>query len=77
MDKEGTLRRDLETIVRNYEMIDPSVRPRPRVQFLVEPGGGETYQAARRQTVLGGLAWPVSLQVAGAQAPGVFPKERF
>lgn len=75
--KDGALRRDLETIVRNHEMIDASVRPRPRVQFLVEPGGGETYREARRQTVLDGLPWPVSIQVAGAQAASVFPKERF
>ena len=77
LGKDGALRRDLQTIVRNHEMIDAGVRPRPRVQFLVEPGGGETYTEARRRTVLDGLMWPVSIQVAGAQAPNVFPKERF
>jgi len=77
LGKVGALRRDLETIVRNHELIDASVRPRPQVQFLVEPGGGETYREARRQTVLDGLPWPVSIQVAGAPAPSVFPKERF
>lgn len=73
----GTLKRDLETIVRNHELIDPMVRPRPRVQFLIEPGGSDTYWEARRQTVLAGLNWPVTIQVAGGGAPRVFPKERF
>lgn len=75
--KPGVLTRDLETIVHNHALIDPAVRPRPRVRFLIEPGGGETYQEARRRTVLAGLSWPVSLQVAGPPAPRVFPKERF
>jgi hypothetical protein len=75
--KQGTLARDLETIVANHALIDPSIRPRPRVQFVIEPGGAETYQEARRQTVLAGFNWPVTLQVAGPQAPSVFPKERF
>ena len=78
LGKEGALRRDLETIVRNHEMIDPGVRPRPRVQFLVEPGGTQTYLEARRRTVLGELPWPVSIDVADGQPlSGVFPKERF
>jgi len=77
LTRDGTLRRDLQTIVRNHELIDPAVRPRPRVRFLVEPGGTDTYWQARRQTVLSGLSWPVTIQVAGAQAPRVFPKERF
>lgn len=75
--KDGELRRDLETIVHNHELIDAGVRPRPRVQFLVEPGGGDVYDLARRKTVLDGLPWPVTIQVAGAQAPSVFPTERF
>lgn len=75
--KQGTLARDLETIVVNHALIDASVRPRPRIQFLIEPGGNEAYQEARRQTVLAGFNWPVTLQVAGPQAPSVFPKERF
>ena len=77
LKKPGSLTRDLETIVHNHALIDPSVRPRPRLQFLVEPGGSETYQEARKQSVLSGLNWPVTIQVAGPPAPGVFPKERF
>jgi hypothetical protein len=73
----GALVRDLETIVQNHALIDPTVRPRPRLQFLVKPGGSETFEAARRQTVLAGLDWPVSIQTGGPLAPRVFPKERF
>jgi hypothetical protein len=75
--KPGTLQGDLELIVRNHQLIDPMVRPRPRVQFLIEPGGTDTYWQARRQTVLAGLSWPVTIKVAGTPAPQVFPKERF
>jgi hypothetical protein len=77
LKKNGLLRRDLETIVRNHELTDPSVRPRPRIQFLIEPGGGDTYAEARRQTVLTGLNWPVAIRVAENSAPRLFPKERF
>ena len=75
--KEGALRQDLQTIVRNHELIDPMVHPKPRVQFIIEPGGADTYWLARQKTVLNDLSWPVSIQVAGASPPQVFPKERF
>ena len=75
--KPGSLMKDLETIVHNHAMIDPSVRPIPRLQFLIERAGSETYQEARRQSILSGLPWPVTLRVAGPPALGVFTKERF
>ena len=53
------------------------VHPKPRVQFIIEPGGADTYWLARQKTVLNDLSWPVSIQVAGASPPQVFPKERF
>jgi hypothetical protein len=77
LQRDRLLLRDLETIVRNHELIDPSIHPRPRVRFLVERGGSETYWEARRQTDLAGLSWPVSVQVAESSAPRVMPKERF
>lgn len=77
LKRERGLRRDLETIVVNYAMIDPMIHPRPRLKFLVEAGGAETFAEARRQTVLSDLEWPVSFQVAGSPAPQLFPKERF
>ena len=73
----GMLVRDLRTIVQNHALIDASIRPRPRLEFLVEPGGSQTYAEARRQTVLSGLPWPVTLRVAEASIARTFPKERF
>ncbi len=77
LNRPGALVRDLQTIVHNHALIDPSVRPQPRVQFLIESGGAETYQVARRQTILSGMNWPVTLRIAGPPPPTVFPKERF
>jgi hypothetical protein len=77
LKRERRLKRDLETIVMNYVMIDPMVHPRPRLKFLVESGGGDSYAEARRQTVLSDLDWPVTIQAAGNPDPWLFPKERF
>ena len=75
--KEGLLKTDLQTIVRNHELIDAHVKPIPRLQFLVETGGAETYAEARRQTVLSGLGWPVSIKVSESAGNTIFPKEQF
>ena len=75
--KEGLLKTDLQTIVRNHELIDALVKPVPRLQFLVESGGAETYAEARRQTVLSGLSWPVSVKISENATNAIFPKERF
>lgn len=77
LNQKGRLRHDLLTIVRNHELIDSTVHPRPRVQFLVEQGGSETFEEARRQTVLAGIDWPVAIKVSESNAPRIFPKERF
>ena len=34
------------------------------MKFLVEPGGEEAYWKARKQTLFGGLGWPIELQIA-------------
>lgn len=77
LERDKRLSRDLATIVDNYRRIDPSVIPNPRLQFLIEPGGHRSYAEARRQTVLSGEEWPVSIRVAESSAPDVFGKERF
>jgi hypothetical protein len=77
LNRPGMLQRDLDTIVRNHELVDPYIRPRPRVEFLVEPGGDDTFAVARKQTVLAGHDWPVTIRVARPTAPAVFPRERF
>jgi hypothetical protein len=77
LKRERRLVRDLETIVRNHELIDPSIHPQPRVRFLVERAGSDTYWEAKRQTVFTDLKWPMSVQIAETSAPRVFAKERF
>jgi hypothetical protein len=74
--KKGLLTRELETIVRNHELIDPMVRPLPRMQFLVEAGGTDTFEEARRQTVVSGLNWPVTIHVSETGVPRIFSRER-
>lgn len=75
--REKRLARDLATIVFNYERIDPTIIPRPRLEFLIEPGGHETFSEARRQTVLNGVDWPVTIRVAESSALDLLGKERF
>jgi hypothetical protein len=65
----------LRGLVRRHEAREPSrVLLKPRLTFLVEPGGQQTYWKARQQTVLAGLGWPVRLRVAeGSVASGIGP----
>ena len=53
LKKDRGLKADLETIVRNHALIDPMIRPIPRLMFLVEPGGDASYLEARKQTGFG------------------------
>jgi hypothetical protein len=75
---DGLLLRDLKTMVQTRRQVDPTIHPRPSIRFLVEPGGIETYRDARRQTVLSGLEWPVSIQVADSNIlDNLAPRESF
>ena len=75
--KEEVLARSLKTIVRQRQQVDPLIRPRPTIRFLVEPGGGETYREARRQTFLSGFDWPTVLQVSDTRVLDYWSRERF
>ena len=72
---ESLLLRELRAIVRRRAELDPLIRPKPSVRFLVENDGGRTFWMARRQLIFSGLNWPMSLQVAGPQSPHVFNEE--
>jgi hypothetical protein len=65
--RESLLKRELVALVRRRAQVDPMIRPRPSVKFLVETGGSSTFWTARRQLLFSGLDWPMSLQVAGPQ----------
>ena len=72
---ESIVVRELLAVARQRAETDPTIRPKPRVKFLVENGGSETFWAARKQILFSGLGWPMSLQVAGAQDPHILGKE--
>jgi hypothetical protein len=75
--KDDVLARSLRTIVHRRQQVDPMIRPIPSIRFLVEPGGGDTYQAVRRQTVLSGIDWPSVLQVSDTRVLDFLPRGRF
>jgi hypothetical protein len=71
---ESTLAHEIRAMVRNRAMIDPLIRQKPALRFLVESQGAETFAVARRQLLFDLPDWPVSLQVAGAQDVGIFSR---
>src|SRR5271157_2537668 len=73
--KDNIVVRELLAVAQQRAESDPTIRPQPRVKFLVENGGSETFWAARKQILFSGLGWPMSLQVAGAQDPHMLGKE--
>ena len=73
--KNSIMVRELLAVAQHRAESDPAIRPQPRVKFLVENGGSETFWAARKQILFSGLGWPMSLQVAGGQDPHLLGKE--
>jgi hypothetical protein len=73
--KDNIVVRELLAVAQRRAESDPTIRPQPRVKFLVENGGSEIFWAARKQILFSGLGWPMSLQVAGAQDPHMLGKE--
>lgn len=74
-NKDGLLVRELMAMVRKRAIVDPMIRPKPRLKFLVESNGSETYWTARRQLLFALPDWPMSLQVSGSHESHVFTKE--
>ena len=67
--KDSLLVRQLLAVAQHRATADPTIRPQPRVKFLVEGGGSPSFWAARKQILFSGLGWPMSLQVTGNQNP--------
>ena len=67
--KEGIVVRELLAVANQRAAADPTIRPQPRVKFLIETGGTGTFWAARKQILFSGLGWPMSIQVTGSQNP--------
>jgi hypothetical protein len=53
----------LAAIARSAESGNGEVARRPRLKFLIEPGGEATFLDARRQTTYSDFDWPTTLQV--------------
>jgi hypothetical protein len=73
--KDGILSRELLAVAQQRAAADPTIRPLPRVKFLVESGGSTMFWAARKQILFSGLGWPMSLQVTGTQDPLLLGQE--
>ena len=64
LENSDLLVRRLQAIVRADPAASrPDARP-PWLNFLVQPGGQQTFWLARRQTTFAGLDWPATLRVA-------------
>jgi hypothetical protein len=73
--KDGMLAREIVAMVRKRAIVDPLIRPKPKIRFLVENDGAEMFWTARRQLLFTLPDWPTSLQVSGPQPARVFSKE--
>jgi len=71
-NQESLLARELRAMVRKRAIVDPLIRPRPSIKFLVETNGDDTFWLARRQMLFALPDWPVSLQVSGSHDVRVF-----
>ena len=69
------LTREIVAMVRKRAIVDPLIRPKPKIRFLVETDGAETFWEARRQLLFSLPDWPTTLQVAGQQPARVFAKD--
>src|SRR5262249_18295098 len=72
--RESLLARELRAMVRKRAIVDPMIRPRPSLKFLVEPNGDDTFWLARRQVLFALPDWPFSLHVSGSHDVRVFDK---
>ncbi len=64
LESSDLLVRRLQAIVRADPDASRPDAPRPWLNFLVQPGGQQTFWVARRQTTFAGLDWPATLRVA-------------
>ena len=62
-ERDGFLVDRLREIVWARREAEPEVFWVPRLRFVVEPFGQQTYREVRRQTIMAGTGWPILLQV--------------
>jgi hypothetical protein len=71
---DSVLARELRAMVRRRAIVDPLIRPRPSLRYIVESHGGPTFWLAWRQLLFSLPDWPMSLQVYGSHDLRVFNK---
>jgi hypothetical protein len=69
---QNLLARELRAMVRKRAIVDPLIRPKPTIKFLVESNGGETFLLARSQLFFALPEWRSTMQVSGAHDPRAF-----
>jgi len=74
--RDDALPKALATIVRNESDARPNVGLRPKVKFLVKPGGEATYLKAQYQVTRSGTNWPTTMKVADRSTPRLFDGAR-
>jgi hypothetical protein len=73
--EDGLLAREIRAMVRRRVAVDPLIRPKPSIRFLVESYGAATFWTARRQLLFTLPDWPMSLQVSSSQESRVLNME--
>jgi hypothetical protein len=72
---DGLLAREIRAMVRRRVTVDPMLRPKPSIRFLVESYGADAFWTARRQLLFTLPDYPMTLQVASSHEPRVFNME--
>jgi hypothetical protein len=65
----------LRAVVRRREQADPEHPIHPRLRYVIERGGRETYAEARAQVALAGLDWPAATDVSGGDIFRLFSSD--
>ncbi len=72
-DREGLFKKQVVALVKNRRLVDPKIQVEPRIRFLVQPRGFDTYRMARSQFFVSGLNWPTTTQVADPDPLAISP----
>ncbi len=72
---DSLLARELRAVLRHRAIIDPMIRPKPSIKYLVQTNGSNTFWTARRLLLFSGLDWPTTLEVAGAQQTNLLTRD--
>ena len=72
-DRDGLFKKQVVALVKNRRAADPTTKVEPRIRFLVQPHGFETYRTARSQFFVSGLNWPTTTQVADPDPLAISP----